>query len=89
MTIDDLNSHLFETIEMLKNNSDPKASKNEKIDIDAAKTIADIGRVIVDGFKTQVNAIGIIAKSQNPMATNGVISAAGILPASTSSNVEH
>ena len=28
--LSDLRNHLFETIEMLKNNSDPKADENEK-----------------------------------------------------------
>ena len=37
--ISDLNNHLFETIEMLKNNSDPKADKCEKMDLDTAKKI--------------------------------------------------
>ena len=51
LTIDKLNEHLFETIEMLKNNSDPNASPNEKIDIETAKTIANLGKVAVEGFK--------------------------------------
>jgi hypothetical protein len=29
LNLDDLNAHLFETIEMLKNNSDKRASENE------------------------------------------------------------
>jgi len=62
-SLDALNSQLMETIEMLKNNSDPKASDNEKIDVEAAKTIASIGKVMVEGYKVKANVLGIISKS--------------------------
>lgn len=63
--ISDLKDHLFETIEMLKNNSDPDASDNEKIDIETAKAIGDLGKVIVDAAKTEVQALNIIARHDN------------------------
>lgn len=64
-TMDDLRNHLFETIEMLKNNSDPKASPNEKISVEIAKQIAETAQVIVNSRKIEVDLIGIVAKSQN------------------------
>ena len=42
--IDALNAHLFEAIEGLKNNRDPRADEHERMDIDTAKAIADIAR---------------------------------------------
>lgn len=59
ISIDSLNNHLFETIEMLKNNNN--ASKNEKIDIETAKTIASLGKVIVEGYKVKAQVLGIIS----------------------------
>lgn len=68
-TIDDLNNHLFETIEMLKNNKDKKASPNEKIDIETAKVISDIAKNVVEGYKVKAQVLNIISKSDNPNAT--------------------
>lgn len=79
LNLDALNIHLFETIEMLKNNSDPKASENEKIDVETAKTIADIGKVIVDTSKVKVQALAIIAKADNPNITKEVAISTGII----------
>lgn len=53
----------METIEMLKNNSDPVASANEKIDVQSAKTIADLGKVMVEGYKVKANVLNIISRS--------------------------
>jgi hypothetical protein len=63
VNLDALNVHLFETIEMLKNNSDEKASDNEKIDIATAKAIADLGRVIVDGYKIKAHVLSVLTKT--------------------------
>ena len=55
ISIDDINMHLVETIEMLKNNSSDDASACEKIDVETAKTIADLSKVIIDGvFPTEI-----------------------------------
>jgi len=61
ISIDSLNNHLFETIEMLKNNNDNQASDNEKIDLETAKTIASLGKVIVEGYKVKAQVLGIIS----------------------------
>jgi hypothetical protein len=65
-SIDSLNAQLFETIEMLKNNNDPNASPHEKIDVEIAKTIGNIGKVIVEGYKTKVQALAVISNTANP-----------------------
>lgn len=66
-TIDDLNNHLFETIEMLKNNKDKKASENEKIDIETAKVISDIARNVIEGYKVKTQVLNILSKAENPI----------------------
>jgi len=63
ISIDALNSQLFETIEMLKNNNDDQASDNEKIDSDTAKVIANLGKVIVDGYKVKAQVLGMMNKA--------------------------
>ncbi len=78
ISIDALNTHIFETIEMLKNNKDETASECEKIDIDTAKTIAELGKVVVEGYKVKAQVINIIKNGGNPqtvaqMATDGGI----------------
>ena len=63
-----LNNHLFEAIEMLKNNSDPKASANEKIDLETARAITGLGKVIVEGMKVKAQVINMLvdASSSDP-----------------------
>jgi len=77
--IDSLNTHLFEAIEMLKNNKDEKASDNEKIDIETAKAIADIGKVVIDGYKVKAQVINIIKNGGNPQAAAQMAVDGGIL----------
>ena len=56
MSLETLKSHLFETLEGLKNLSDPEASENEKVGIDQAKQIVDVSGAI-DIYKLQIEAI--------------------------------
>jgi len=79
ISIDALNVHLFETIEMLKNNKDPKASPQEKIDIDTAKTIAELGKVAVEGYRVKAQVLNIISRSENPKTVKGVLDYSGII----------
>lgn len=78
ISIDKLNVHLFETIEMLKNNSDSKASKNEKIDIETAKTIAEIGKVVIDGYKVKAQVLKIMKPEENPHSTIKLLNDSGM-----------
>ena len=57
MSLETLKSHLFETLEGLKNLSDPEASENEKVGIDQAKQIVDVSGAIIDTYKLQIEAI--------------------------------
>ena len=68
-TLSDLRDHLFETIERLKLAGDPDASDNERISIETAKTIAEVGQVIVNSAKLEVEAMKIISRSENPKET--------------------
>ena len=79
MSLETLKSHLFETLEGLKNLSDPEASENEKIGIDQAKQIVDVSGAIIDIYKLQVEAIKSfthkdnIARPGEMMADMGIV----------------
>ena len=79
MSLETLKGHLFETLEGLKNLSDPEASENEKISIDQAKQIVDVSGAIIDIYKLQVEAIKSfthkddIARPGEMMADMGIV----------------
>jgi hypothetical protein len=68
ISIDALNMHLFETIEMLKNNSDPNASVNEKISVETAKAITEAGKVIIEGMKVKAQVLNIVVNNKTGQA---------------------
>jgi len=78
VSIDDINSYIAETIEMLKNNSDANASDNEKIDVEAARTIADLAKVAIDGYKVKAQVLGIISRTENPTVVNEFAETSGL-----------
>lgn len=63
--IEDLRNHLFETLEALKDGDDP-------MDVERARAIADVGRVIVDSAKVEVQFLE---------ATGQIGSGTGFIPA--------
>jgi hypothetical protein len=79
LTIDDLRSHLFETLKALRDKENP-------MDIDRAKAIADIGRVVVDSAKVEVQFLeatgalegtGFLPAGEVPPVTRPKLAAAG------------
>lgn len=62
-TIEDLRSHLFAALEGLRDKQNP-------MDLERAKTIADVGRVIVDSAKVEVQFLQV----------TGAIKSTGFLP---------
>jgi predicted DNA binding CopG/RHH family protein len=77
VNIDDINNYIAETIEMLKNNSDENASPNEKIDVETAKTIAELSKVAIDGYKVKAQVLGIVSKTENLTAIKELAEASG------------
>lgn len=65
LSLDSLKSHLFETLEGVKNLSDETASSNEKISIEQAKQIVDIADSIIDIYKVQVDAFKTFSTMDN------------------------
>lgn len=59
LSLDALKSSLFETLEGVKNLSDPLASENEKLSVDQAKQIVDIsGMDNVSSMRSMATALG-------------------------------
>ena len=57
LSLEALKSHLFETLEGVKNLSDEQADPCEKVSIEQAKQIVDIADSIINIYKTQVDAL--------------------------------
>ena len=79
MSLETLKSHLFETLEGLKNLSDPEASENEKIGIDQAKQIVDVSGAIIDIYKLQVEAIKSFAHKDDIARPGAMMADMGIV----------
>lgn len=79
MSLETLKSHLFETLEGLKNLSDPQASENEKISIDQAKQIVDVSGAIIDIYKLQVDAIKSFTNKDDIARPGAMMSDLGIV----------
>lgn len=74
-----LKSHLFETLEGIKNLSDPEASDCEKISIDQAKQIVDVAGKNIDVYKVQLDGISLAARMDNVNNMARIVTALGIV----------
>lgn len=83
ITMNDLKSHLFDVIERVKDSSDPSADPKDIITIEAAQTVVDVAKVIVDIAKTEVMALNILSRSENPDKTYKAAIQTGIIQEAT------
>ena len=88
MSLETLKGHLFETLEGLKNLSDPEASENEKIGIDQAKQIVDVSGKIIDIYKVQMEGISLAAKLDNIGSANSIVTSLGIVDEQSIKQIE-
>ena len=72
LSLEALKSHLFETLEGVKNLSDENAGPCEKVSIEQAKQIVDIADSIIDIYKTQVDALKTFSSMDN-VASGGTL----------------
>lgn len=56
--MDDLRNHLFETLEALKDKDSP-------MDLDRAKAVADVARVLVDTAKVEVDFLRVTGAAKS------------------------
>ncbi len=78
LSLDALKSHLFETLEGVKNLSDPKASACEKISIEQAKQIVDVSGKIIDIYKVQLDGLSLAAKLDNVNSPGQIVVGLGV-----------
>ena len=79
MSLEALKSHLFETLEGVKNLSDEDASPCEKVSIEQAKQIVDIADSIIDIYKTQVDALKTFSSMDNVASGGTLLEGMGII----------
>lgn len=79
MSLEALKSHLFETLEGVKNLSDEDASPCEKVSIEQAKQIVDIADSIIDIYKTQVDALKTFSQMDNVASQGQLMMGMGII----------
>ena len=79
MSLETLKSHLFETLEGLKNLSDPEVSENEKIGIDQAKQIVDVSGAIINIYKLQIEAVKSFAHKDDIARPGAMMADMGIV----------
>lgn len=88
LSLDALKSHLFETLEGVKNLSDPEASENEKVSLDQAKQIVDISGKIIDICKVQIDALKIISGMDDVANFRSIATAIGVADDATIRQLE-
>lgn len=74
-----LKSHLFETLEGVKNLYDDSADACEKVSIEQAKQIVDIADSIIDIYKTQVDALKTFTQMDNIASQGQLMLGMGII----------
>lgn len=83
-TIKDLKDHLFDVIERLKSANDPDADPKDTISLDHASAIVEVAKVIVDSAKTEVQALNILSRADNPERSFRAAENAGLLQSTES-----
>lgn len=83
LSLDALKAHLFETLEGVKNLSDPDASDNEKTSIEQAKSITDVAGKIIDVYKLQLEGISMAARMDNISSAGRIVSSVGLVDDNT------
>ena len=79
LSLEALKSHLFETLEGVKNLSDETASPCEKISLEQAKQIVDIAGSIINIYKTQVDALKTFTHMDNVASQGQLMVGMGII----------
>ncbi len=88
ISINELKKHLFESIEMLKNQNDPEADPCEKMDVKTAKAVADIAGAVIEIGKLELQAVNMLKNAENPIAANKFLVEAGFAPSNVTAITE-
>ncbi len=88
LSLETLKSHLFETLEGVKNLSDDSASPNEKVSIDQAKQIVDLSGKIIDIYKIQVEAVKVFGQMDEEVSARNMATDLGLIDSDVARNIE-
>ena len=88
LSLETLKSHLFETLEGVKNLSDDSASPNEKVSIDQAKQIVDLSGKIIDIYKIQVEAVKVFGQMDEVVSARNMATVLGLIDSDVARNIE-
>lgn len=88
LSLESLKSHLFETLEGVKNLSDDNASECEKISIEQAKAIVDISGKIIDVYKLQVEAVKTFSGMDEIVSPHNMATDIGLIEESSTRNIK-
>jgi hypothetical protein len=73
LTLTDLNEHLFDVIERLKEGNDPNADTKDSISIERAEAIRDVAQVIVNSAKVQADVMKAMFKDNATVANDALV----------------
>ena len=79
LSLEALKSHLFETLEGVKNLSDEDADPCEKVSLEQAKQIVGIADTIIDIYKTQVEALKTFTQMDNVASLGQLLEGMGFI----------
>ena len=79
LSLEAVKSHMFETLEGVKNLSDEQADPCEKVSIEQAKQIVDIADSIIGIYKTQVDALKTFYSMDNVASQGQLMVGMGII----------
>ena len=79
LSLDALKAHLFETLEGVKNLSDPEASEQDKTTIEQARSITDVAGKIIEVYKLQLEGISMAARMDNISSAGRIVSSVGLV----------
>lgn len=79
LNLEALKTHLFETLEGIKNQNDPEASDCEKVSVEQAKAIVDVADSLIDIYKLQVEALRTVSHMDTTVPPGQLLTGLGVV----------
>lgn len=77
--VTELRTALFDTLKKVGNINNPDVAKSEKITLEEAEMVCNVSSKIIDTYKVEVQAMGILAKADNANLASSLAKQSGIL----------
>lgn len=79
LSLETLKSHLFETLEGVKNLNDAQADETEKVSLEQAQSITGIASKIIDVYRLQLTALKTLSTTEGVDSAGEVASGLGFI----------